>query len=41
MLVKVLGYAVFFVAFLPLIFGGKISSMLQRCEKVRGAFVEG
>jgi hypothetical protein len=29
MLVKVLGYAVFFVAFLPLIFGGKISSMLE------------
>jgi hypothetical protein len=28
-LVKVLGYAVFFVAFLPLIFGGKISSMLE------------
>jgi len=27
MLVKVLGYAVFFVAFLPLIFGGKISSI--------------
>jgi hypothetical protein len=29
MLVKVLGYAVFGVAFLPLIFGGKISSMLE------------
>jgi hypothetical protein len=29
MLVKLLGYAVFFAAFLPLIFGGKISSMLE------------
>ena len=29
MLVKVLGYVVFFAAFLPLIFGGKISTMLE------------
>jgi hypothetical protein len=29
MLVKVLGYVVFFLAFLPLIFGGKIASMLE------------
>ena len=35
MLVKVLGYAVFFVAFLPLIFGGKISSMLERLMLVK------
>ena len=30
MLVKVLGYVVFFAAFVPLIFGGKISTMLER-----------
>jgi hypothetical protein len=30
MAVKWLGYAVFFAAFVPLIFGGKISSMLER-----------
>jgi len=35
MLVKVLGYAVFFVAFLPLIFGGKISSMLEQLMLVK------
>src|SRR6185312_10199119 len=30
MLVKWLGYVVFFAAFVPLIFGGKVSSMLER-----------
>src|SRR5262245_36368926 len=35
MFVKVLGYVVFFVAFLPLIFGGKISSMLERLMLVK------
>jgi hypothetical protein len=29
-LVKILGYVIFFLAFLPLIFGGKIASMLER-----------
>jgi len=40
-LVKVLGYAVFFVAFLPLIFGGKISSMLERLMFVKLVVVFG
>jgi hypothetical protein len=30
MIVKALGFAVFFAAFVPLIFGGKISTMLER-----------
>ena len=30
MVVKVLGFVVFFAAFVPLIFGGKISTMLER-----------
>ena len=41
MLVKVLGYAVFFVAFLPLIFGGKISSMLEYLMLVKLVVVFG
>ena len=41
MLVKVLGYVVFFVAFLPLIFGGKISSMLERLMFVKLVVVFG
>jgi hypothetical protein len=35
MLVKVLGYVVFFAAFVPLIFGGKISTMLERLMTVK------
>ncbi len=41
MLVKVLGYAVFFAAFLPLIFGGKISSMLEYVMLVKLVVVLG
>jgi hypothetical protein len=41
MLVKVLGYTVFFVAFLPLIFGGKISSMLESLMFVKLVVVFG
>jgi Mn2+/Fe2+ NRAMP family transporter len=41
MLVKVLGYVVFFVAFLPLIFGGKIASMLERLMLVKLVVVFG
>jgi hypothetical protein len=41
MLVKVLGYAVFFVAFVPLIFGGKISSMLEHLMLVKLVVVFG
>jgi hypothetical protein len=41
MLVKVLGYVVFFVAFLPLIFGGKISSMLEAVMLVKLIIVFG
>jgi hypothetical protein len=40
-LVKVLGYAVFFVAFVPLIFGGKISSMLESVMLVKLVVVFG
>jgi hypothetical protein len=41
MLVKVLGYLVFFVAFVPLIFGGKIASMLERLMLVKLVVVFG
>ncbi len=41
MLVRVLGYVVFFVAFLPLIFGGKIASMLERLMVVKLVVVFG
>jgi hypothetical protein len=41
MLVKVLGYVVFVVAFLPLIFGGKIASMLERLMLVKLVVVFG
>jgi hypothetical protein len=41
MLVKVLGYVVFFAAFLPLVFGGKISSMLERLMTVKLVVVFG
>jgi hypothetical protein len=41
MLVKVLGYVVFFVCFLPLIFGGKIASMLERLMLVKLVVVFG
>ncbi len=41
MLVKVLGYVVFFAAFLPLIFGGKIASMLERLMLVKLVVVFG
>ena len=41
MFVKVLGYVVFFAAFLPLIFGGKISSMLERLMTVKLVVVLG
>jgi hypothetical protein len=41
MLVKVLGYVVFFVSFLPLIFGGKIALMLERLMLVKLVVVFG
>ncbi len=41
MLVKVLGYVVFFAAFLPLVFGGKIASMLERLMLVKLVVVFG
>ncbi len=39
--VKVLGYVVFYVAFVPLIFGGKIASMLERLMLVKLVVVFG
>jgi hypothetical protein len=41
LLVKVLGYVVFFLAFVPLIFGGKISTMLERLMTVKLVVVFG
>ena len=40
-LVRVLGYVVFYVAFVPLIFGGKIASMLERLMVVKLVVVFG
>ena len=40
-LVKVLGFVVFFLAFVPLIFGGKIASMLERLMLVKLVVVFG
>jgi len=41
LLVKVLGYVVFFLAFVPLVFGGKISTMLERLMTVKLVVVFG
>jgi len=41
MLVKVLGYAIFFVAFLPLIFGRTIYRMIERLMAIKVVFVLG
>jgi hypothetical protein len=41
MLVKILGYVVFFACFVPLIFGGKIASMLERLMLVKLVVVFG
>ncbi len=40
-LVKMLGYVVFFLAFVPLVFGGKISTMLERLMTVKLVVVFG
>lgn len=40
-LVKVLGYVVFYAAFVPLIFGGKVSTMLERLMTVKLVVVFG
>jgi hypothetical protein len=40
-LVKVLGYVVFFLAFVPLVFGGKIATMLERLMTVKLVIVFG
>ncbi len=41
MIVKVLGFAVFFAAFLPLIFGGKVYTMLERIMTIKLVIVLG
>ncbi|MBX9790491.1 MAG: Nramp family divalent metal transporter [Pirellulales bacterium] len=40
-LVKVLGFAIFFVAFVPLVFGGRIYTVLERVMAIKVALVLG